>query len=69
MRKEIRVVPNAGEDRIKENGDVLIVRVKAPAKDNKANISVIKLLSRHFGKTVRIVSGHRSKRKVVGIGY
>ena len=69
MRKVIRVVPNAGEDRVKENGDVLIVRVKAPAKDNKANISVINLLSRHFGKTVRIVSGYRSKRKVVEVVY
>ncbi len=69
MRKEIRVVPNAGEDGVNENGDLLIVRVKAPAKDNKANISAVKLLSRHFGKTVRIVSGHRSKRKVVEIGH
>ncbi len=68
MRKELKVFPNAGEDSVTENDDgLIVVRVKAPAKDNKANISLIKLLSRHFGRPVRIVSGLNSKRKVVEI--
>jgi len=67
MRKEIRVVPGAGTDYVDERSGTLVVRVKAPAKDNKANVSVVKLLSGHFKKPVRIVSGFRSKRKVVEI--
>ena len=67
MRKEIKVVPNAGSDEVSEKDGMLIVKVRAPAKDNKANIAVIKLLSKHFGKDVRIVSGLRSKKKIVDI--
>lgn len=67
MRREIKVVPNAGSDEVSEKDGLLLVKVKAPAKDNKANIAVIKLLSKHFGKDVRIVSGLRSKKKIVDI--
>lgn len=67
MRMDIRVVPNAGADEVTERDGMLIVRVKAPAKDNKANIGVVRLLSKHFNKKVRIVSGFKSKRKVVEI--
>ena len=52
-----------------EGDGILIARVRAPAKDNKANLSLVKLLSKHFGKPVRIVSGARRKRKVVEISY
>ena len=67
MKKEIKVVANADTDEISEKDGMLIVRVRAPAQDNKANLAVIKLLSKHFGKDVRIVSGFRSRRKVVEI--
>ncbi len=67
MRREIKVIPNAGKDGVSEKEGLLIVRVKAPAKDNRANIAVIKLLSRHFGKDVRLVRGLTSKRKVAEI--
>lgn len=65
MRREIKVVPNAGTDEVSEKGGILLVKVKAPASGNKANIAVLKLLGKHFGKNVRIVSGNRSKRKVI----
>lgn len=42
-----------------------IVSVKSPPEDNKANLEIIKLLSKHFGKQARIISGKTSKRKLV----
>jgi uncharacterized protein (TIGR00251 family) len=67
MRREIRVVPGAGTDEVSEKDGILTVRVKAKAKDNKANIAVLKLLRKHFGKEIRLVSGHKSKKKSVEI--
>jgi uncharacterized protein (TIGR00251 family) len=67
MRKEIKVFAGAGRDEVSEKDGTLIVRVKAPAQDNKANVAVMKLLSRHFGKDVRIVSGFTSKKKAVNV--
>jgi uncharacterized protein (TIGR00251 family) len=67
MRKDIRVRPGSGRDGISMHDGVLVVQTKAPAEGNRANISVIKMLTRHFGRDVRIVSGHRSRKKVVEI--
>jgi uncharacterized protein (TIGR00251 family) len=65
MRKNIKVFPNAGTDEVSEKDGILVVKVKAPAKDNKANIAVLKLLKKHMGKEVRIISGMKSKKKIV----
>lgn len=49
-----------------ENG-ILIIRTKAPATENKANIAAIGLIAKHYGvsKTnVQLVRGHTSKYKV-----
>jgi uncharacterized protein (TIGR00251 family) len=67
MRKELKVRPDAGTDEISEKNGELQVKVKAPARDNKANLAVIRLISKHFGREVRIISGHKRKRKVVEI--
>ena len=68
MRMEIKVVPNAGINEVSEKEGTLTVKVKAPAKGNRANIAVMKLLRKHFGKDVRIVSGLTGKRKIVEVG-
>ncbi len=62
----IRVVPNARKDKIVE-GKPLTIRVRAPAEKGKANKAVIKLLSKYFGKKVKIISGFRTRDKVVEI--
>jgi uncharacterized protein (TIGR00251 family) len=67
VRIAIKVFPNAGRDEVSEKDGTLIVRVKAPAENNKANIAVMKLLSKHFCRDVRIVSGFTSKRKTVDV--
>ena len=67
MKINIKVIANARKEEISENDGIFVVKVKAPAKDNEANIAVFKLLSKHFKKQVRIISGFKSKRKVVEI--
>lgn len=67
MKKiEIKVVPNSDTEGIIE-AEPLMIRVKEPPTKNKANKAVIKLLSRYFNANVRIISGAKSKRKIVEI--
>jgi len=44
------------------------VNIKAKAEDNKANIEVIKFLSRLLRKRVRIVKGLKNREKVIKTG-
>ena len=67
MRRKITVIPNSNKDGVSEKDGVLFVRVKAPARDNKANIAVLRLLRKHFRKEVRLVAGLTGKRKIVEI--
>lgn len=45
----------------------LIVEIKAPAEQNKANKEVIKFLSKELKKRVKIKTGHTSKMKTLSI--
>lgn len=63
---EIKVIPNSDVEEILE-AEPLVVRVKEPPTKGKANKAVIKLLSRYFNANVRIVSGTKSRRKIVEI--
>jgi len=66
MRVSITVKPGASDDRIEEQKDgSLRVYVRAPAEKGKANIAVIRLLSKHYKKDVKMVSGFASHHKIV----
>ena len=43
------------------------ISIAAKPQDNKANIEIIKFLSRLLKKRVRIISGMKSKEKIVEI--
>lgn len=43
----------------------MIIRVKEPPKKGKANKAVLMLLSGYFNADVRIVSGAKSRHKIV----
>lgn len=45
----------------------MTVAVAAPPEDNKANLALIKFLSKKLKKQVRIVSGFGSKTKILEI--
>lgn len=63
---EIKVIPNSNVDAVIE-AEPLIVRVKEPPTKGKANKAVVKLLSEYFNVRVRIVSGTKSRRKILEI--
>jgi uncharacterized protein (TIGR00251 family) len=66
MRVSITVKPGSREDRVEVQEDgSLVVSVRAPAERGKANTAVIKLLSRHFKRDVKIVAGFTSRHKIV----
>ncbi len=62
---QIKVKANAKKNEVVDKGEYYLVTVKEKAEDNKANMAVVKLLSKYFKKRVRIVRGLRNKDKVV----
>lgn len=64
---KIKVHPNSGKQEIKKKEDYYLVHLKSPAENNKANVELIKLLQKYFGKEIRIKSGFTSRNKVVEI--
>ena len=67
---KVIVRPNAKKNEIKEFDEqkqAYRVSIKAPAEDNKANIELIKFLSKELGKKVKIISGLRSKEKLIKV--
>ncbi|MEK6946567.1 MAG: DUF167 domain-containing protein [Nanoarchaeota archaeon] len=67
---KVIVKPNSKENRIIEfnkESNTYKIQIKAKPEDNKANIELIKFLSKSLKKKVRIVSGFRSKEKIVEI--
>lgn len=60
----IKVMPNSRKNEVIE-GDPVVVRVREPPERGKANQAVLKLLADHFHSNVMIISGHKSKKKIV----
>ena len=70
MKIQVKVKPNSKTDEVSREGDSFIVKVREPPKEGKANQAVIKLVAEHFGvprSRVRILSGFRSRNKVVEV--
>lgn len=67
----VRVIPRARRDEVGgERAGRLLVRTTAAPVDDRANVAVCKLVARHLGipaRRVEIVSGHRSRDKVLRI--
>lgn len=66
-RIAIKVIPNSKTEEIID-AEPMIIRVKEPPTKGKANKAVVMLLSRYFNADVRIVSGAKSRRKMVEVG-
>jgi len=67
----LKVTPSASRDVVVGwQGDVLRVRVRAPAQRGKANDAVLRLLADALGverRRLRIVRGETSRQKVVSV--
>jgi len=62
--------PNSNEDEIiKYDGvkNALIISVKAPAIENRANLALIKLIKKKTKKRARIIKGLKSREKIMEI--
>ena len=71
-KNKLKVVlkPNSNEDEIiKYDGmkNALIISVKAPAIENRANLALIKLIKKKTKKRARIIKGLKSREKIMEI--
>ncbi|MFM2063063.1 MAG: hypothetical protein RLZZ507_2733 [Cyanobacteriota bacterium] len=71
MQKKVKVKPNSQQQKITEQEDgSLIIHLKSPPVDGKANEELIKLLAEKFNVpkyNIRIKSGLSSRQKIVEI--
>ena len=67
MKLKIKVKPNSGEQSVEKKGDEFIVKLKSAPENNKANLELVKVLKKYFGKEVKIKSGFTSRRKIVEV--
>ena len=68
MHIEIKVIPSASKNMIKEDDGLTKVYLTAPPIDGKANEALIKFLSRHYKvskSSIKIIRGEKSRNKVV----
>ena len=64
----IRVYPKSGKSEVvKTSEGNYDVFVKAAAEDNKANVEMIKLLEKYFGRRIKIKRGKVLRKKVVEV--
>ncbi len=68
MRIVVDVKAGSNRDSVEliEEGHYM-VHVKAPPRKGKANAAISKLLRRHLGRPVTLVSGHTSNRKIFDV--
>ncbi|MCL5408056.1 MAG: DUF167 family protein [Candidatus Thermoplasmatota archaeon] len=65
-----RVLVRPGNDPIEERNGILIVHTQEKRKNNRANMDVIKQLSRYYSVSqsrIRIVTGATSQKKIIEI--
>ena len=68
MRVRVQVKPNASKNEIISEREILKVAIRAPAKEGKANLELVKFLKKYYGKPIKIVSGSNSRIKTLEIG-
>ena len=70
MKIQVKVTPNSREEEVRQEGNLLLVKVKEPPREGKANRAVVKLIAKYFSASpasVRIVSGHTSRNKLLEV--
>jgi len=62
---KVKVKPNSKKQGIKKINDVFLISLKEKPEDNKANLELLKIFKKKFGKKARIVKGLKSKNKIL----
>lgn len=67
--EKIKVVvkTNSKENKIEKIDDYFKVYLKARPVEGEANLELVKFLSKYFKKRARIISGLRSKEKLINL--
>lgn len=61
----VRVKANSSSFSLNKSRGDLVLEVRNPPRDNRANQEIIRELERFFGKEVSIVKGLKSRNKLV----
>lgn len=65
---KVKVKPNSSKTEIVGiTNNIYTIAVKAPARDNKANLELIKFISKKSGKKARIISGVNARIKLLSL--
>jgi uncharacterized protein len=70
MKVSVTVKPNSKVEEVTSSFDGLIVKVKEPPKEGKANRAVIALLAGFYNvprSSISIVSGQGARKKIIEI--
>ena len=70
MKLEIKVVPGAKKNLLKEDNGAIKIYLNAPALEGRANEALVGFLSEHYGvkrSQIEILKGLKSRHKVVNI--
>ena len=71
MKLTVKIKPNSKNEKIEKiDGTTLLIAVKEPPIDGKANKALVKALAKYFNvssSAVRIASGRTSKQKIIEI--
>ncbi|MDD5331591.1 MAG: DUF167 domain-containing protein [Candidatus Nanoarchaeia archaeon] len=61
----IKVKPNSKKNEIILKDGNYEIKIKAPPEDNKANLELVKFLSKEFKTKIRIKAGFTGKNKII----
>ncbi|OGG40438.1 hypothetical protein A2118_02890 [Candidatus Kaiserbacteria bacterium GWA2_50_9] len=67
---KIFVTPGAKKEKVEEKGETLAISVREPATGNRANTRVREIIAERCGAPVgkvRILTGHRSRAKMISV--
>jgi len=70
MKITVKVKPNSAKQSIKLEDDVYTVSINSPPVEGKANEELTEVLADYFNiprSRIRIISGHKSRIKIVDI--
>jgi len=70
MYIKVFVTPSARREKVEEKDDTLTISVREPASGNQANTRIREIIAMRVGKPlgkVRILTGHRSRVKMISI--
>lgn len=70
MYIKVFVTPDAKKEKVEEKGESLLISVREPAAQNRANERVRELIALRLGTPlgkVRILTGHRSRAKMISV--